>query len=77
VDGVDGEKKEDADQPEQDLADHRAHGAGEVEACAELSAIARPKLWPETISGTMACQAGAFMALPRPMQKVKRQQVPV
>ena len=24
---------------------------------------------PDTISGTMACQAGAFMALPSPMQK--------
>src|SRR5882724_4677266 len=32
--GVDGEQQEDADQPEQDLADHRSDGAGEVKACA-------------------------------------------
>ena len=35
-----------------------------------LSAIAGRSCGPETISGTMACQAGAFMALPSPMQKV-------
>ena len=41
-----------------------------------LSAIAGRSCGPETISGTTACQAGAFMALPRPMQKAQRQQVP-
>ena len=30
--GVDGEQQEDADQAEQDLAQHRPHGAGKVEA---------------------------------------------
>ena len=34
-----------------------------------LSAMAGRSSGPETISGTTACQAGAFMALPRPMQK--------
>ena len=38
---------------------------------AELSAIAGRRRGPETISGTTACQAGAFMALPRPMQKLR------
>ena len=36
-----------------------------------LRAIAGRRCGPETISGTTACQAGAFMALPSPMQKLK------
>ena len=34
-----------------------------------FSAMAGRSCGPETISGTTACQAGAFMALPSPMQK--------
>ena len=34
-----------------------------------FSAMAGRSCGPVTISGTTACQAGAFMALPNPMQK--------